>query len=945
MPIKKLELRSLIVKKGEEKMTKTKKRIVLMILSMCLVLFTCGAINFISIKVSANADKVFTELTPLGASIRLNDPTGIRFESTLSEVDTQATYGYAIVPEYYLTDNEIKEDYIPALINRYGENGIILLESLPVEKNDNYYIRGSVGKILYENMNITYAGIPYKKVNSWYYYGANPYMTSSVLDVTTAALNDYHYNDNQAEYDSYQISIIEKFLNSALNEKAGVLEENDQTTTATKTLTLDQAENVRIGGKVTIACDTVFNPDLIRWESSDTAVATVENGVVTGNSSGSAVITAKVAGVSAECEITVLEGDLATFDTADYIDKISLNTPSNKAVGQSIAAISVLDSVTFGGITEYGVLKVDIYSGHESSNNLNEQVNLVIGLMDEHSSSGYTIRWALDHPTYSANIGSIKFSNANYAASNNYTADGYLNFQGNNMVSMKTWNTTYVGDTAKADAVYMQFHGQGAAPNYTETSNNFFTVYLARVRNGNSVLDQDIPSSDIDLTGRPVYGAIKDMRIMSYVSPNFKDQMLDDYVAAGFNAYTLTEDFAFMNQIYETALKNCADYGIDVFIRSFDAFNNSTYPYYGTDNRYIDTLNFDLRDYDIIKGVYMWDEPTAQNFEEISRKIVPWWNEKYAATETFLINLLPSYAGDHLGVTEAEYVNGSQYQGYVTKYVNEVLSKVNGDKVLSLDHYPLRYNDSGEFLTDNYLHDLAVVSKAAHALDDCTFMTYIQAYKANGITYPSTKSEIAFQLNTSLAFGAKQFDFYRYLSMGEELGIVQGGWNYESCIKGDLYYSVKAALGDLHFLDDVYMYFDWEGVKSYSGTTSYSQTAFNNIADFTLSSVPGIKSLTSSQDTLLGYYKDARGRNGYLAVNYTLPSKNAVDEVTMTFNKGYTKALVYTEGAAYTYNVVDGKIDLTINPGESAFVIPYDNDSISYLTHFENELPLVPISG
>jgi len=924
-------------------MTKTKKRITLIILSLCLILFACGAINAINDKASANSDNVFSEVTPLGASIRLNDPTGIRFESTLSEVDAQATYGYAIVPEYYLTDNEIKEDYIPALINRYGENGIILLESLPVEKGEDHCIRGSVSKILYENMNITYAGIPYKKVNSSYYYGSKPYIKSSVLDVATSALNDYHYGNNQAEYDTYQISIIEKFLNSALNKKAGVLEENNESTTATRTLTIDQTKKVSIGQSATISCNTAFNPDLILWESSDATVATVEKGVVTAKSSGTAIITAKVAGVSSECEITVPDGDLATFDTADYIDKVSLNTPSTKAVEQSIVAVSVLDSVTFGGITEYGVLKVDIYSGHESSNNANEQVNLVVGLMESHSTSGYTIRWAVDHPTYNSNIGSIKFSNENYAQSNNYSADGYINFQGDTMVEMKTWNTTYVGGTAQADAVYMQFHGQGLEPNSIKTSNNLFTVYLARVKDGNSVLGEDIPSSDINLAGRPVYGAIKDMRIMSYVSPNFKDQMLDDYVDAGFNAYTLTEDFAFMNQIYETALKNCADRDIDVFIRSFDAFNNSTYPYYGTDNRYIDTLNFDLRDYDIIKGVYMWDEPTANDFEEISRKIVPWWNEKYAATETFLINLLPSYAGSRLGVTEDEYVNGSQYQGYVTKYVNEVLSKVNGDKVLSLDHYPLRYNDDGEFLTDNYLHDLAVVSKAAHELDDCTFMTYIQAYKADGITYPSTKSEIAFQLNTSLAFGAKQFDFYRYLSMREELGIVQGGWDYNSCIKGDLYYSVKEALGDLHFLDDVYMHFDWKGVKTYLGATSYSQTAFNNITDFTMSHVPGIKSLTSSQDTLLGYYKDARGRNGYLAVNYTMPSRNAVNQVTMSFDKAYNKALVYTEGDAYTYNVVDGKIDLTLSPGESAFVIPYSNDSIYYLSHFENELPRVPI--
>ncbi len=47
--------------------------------------------------------------------------------------------------------------------------------------------------------------------------------------------------------------------------------------------------------------------DTVTWSSDNTAVATVEDGVVTGVSTGTAVITATVAGKSASCTVTVLE--------------------------------------------------------------------------------------------------------------------------------------------------------------------------------------------------------------------------------------------------------------------------------------------------------------------------------------------------------------------------------------------------------------------------------------------------------------------------------------------------------------------------------------------------------------------------------------------------------------------------------------------------------------
>lgn len=80
-----------------------------------------------------------------------------------------------------------------------------------------------------------------------------------------------------------------------------------------ESIVLDKTEiTVSVGGTQTISATAepadAANAENIRWTSSNPAVATVSNGVVTGISAGTAVVTAKAGSRTAECVVTVTGG-------------------------------------------------------------------------------------------------------------------------------------------------------------------------------------------------------------------------------------------------------------------------------------------------------------------------------------------------------------------------------------------------------------------------------------------------------------------------------------------------------------------------------------------------------------------------------------------------------------------------------------------------------------
>ena len=250
---------------------------------MSVILALCAFATLGASTVKADS----TVITSKGASVRLIEPTGIKFGAEISAVNENATYGFAIVPDYYLTKKNITENYIPALIDAYTVDGIILLASIPVEGE----IYGSVGNILEENFGLTFAGIPYEKIDDSYTYGDVIY--ASVLDVSTKLLNKYYYEEYPLMPED--IVIIDEFMAKALEKEGKEL-----------TISIDSEKTLGLDETVTLEATTDLDKEFIVWKSDNPDVATVENGVVTAKSSGVANVTANIAGVSSTCVIKVV---------------------------------------------------------------------------------------------------------------------------------------------------------------------------------------------------------------------------------------------------------------------------------------------------------------------------------------------------------------------------------------------------------------------------------------------------------------------------------------------------------------------------------------------------------------------------------------------------------------------------------------------------------------
>lgn len=79
--------------------------------------------------------------------------------------------------------------------------------------------------------------------------------------------------------------------------------------------------------------------------------------------------------------------------------------------------------------------------------------------------------------------------------------------------------------------------------------------------------------------------------------------------------------------------------------------------------------------------------------------------------------------------------------------------------------------------------------------------------------------------------------------------------------------------------------------------------------------------VTATQDTLIGQFKDDEGRDALMVTNFTMPTDDTDDKVTIDF-KDCNRAIVYENGERKVYEVKNNKLTLDIPSGEGVFVIP-----------------------
>ncbi len=183
-------------------------------------------------------------------------------------------------------------------------------------------------------------------------------------------------------------------------------------------ISIEEGATAEVEEGKTVALTAKVQPDnatdkTVTWTSSNKAIATVADGVVTGVAAGQAVITAKAGDKEATCTVTVkrpepVDGKSMKEVTADDLGKlIGLDGKVYPSILSAVASGTVASAVI-------------VYVGSETAEGSFTH-GLAMSMRDAVSSSGYTFNWKTssgnyDNPQYSSDLhSSLEYKESGYS--------------------------------------------------------------------------------------------------------------------------------------------------------------------------------------------------------------------------------------------------------------------------------------------------------------------------------------------------------------------------------------------------------------------------------------------------------------------------------------------------------------------------------------------------
>ena len=245
------------------------------------------------------------------------------------------------------------------------------------------------------------------------------------------------------------------------------------------------------------------------------------------------------------------------------------------------------------------------------------------------------------------------------------------------------------------------------------------------------------------------------MDIGAWYSPKLTDKDFKDYVDSGIDMMFLQGNNVGDVTSFESnvkGLKLCEKYGIKAYLWA----NSKAY---GVGHE----LLYDYSKYSAFKGI-IYDEPTKNQVDSITNiasRVKP-FEQKYP-NGTIYVNLFPLR-----GTTASGY---DSYTAYLDDDYNKILSKLKGEKWLSVDDYPLLVRSTinngttvkEKYINDMWLKNVEYVAQYAKKYEDLKTHFFIQtmAYSSTNDRTP-TEADLRLQVYGLLAFGIDSFSHFCY---------------------------------------------------------------------------------------------------------------------------------------------------------------------------------------
>lgn len=311
------------------------------------------------------------------------------------------------------------------------------------------------------------------------------------------------------------------------------------------------------------------------------------------------------------------------------------------------------------------------------------------------------------------------------------------------------------------------------------------------------------------------------------------------------------------------------------------------------------------------QGVNAYDEPSVDYYEPISA-CQDWFLKNYPEYE-FYSNLLPVYANPQQ-LFGSQASKGYNYEDYVSMFRKTV-----NPSSLSYDHYPYLANyDGSKYLKNDFMYNLGVFANEAKKAKVPMYL-YVQSMGFLGNLPVETYEEFAWQCYVSLAFGARGimcFQYWTQLQSGNNVcdGIVERDGTIRP-----LYYEVQKVFNDIKSMQDIYLHYTWEGVKTYEhGVIVNDQFDMVNVQ---LEELADISKISGDQDILIGQFASADRSRAYMVTNASSPFEEETANVELTF-EGYNYAMVVKNGQKELVKLDNHVLKMAIGSGEGNFVVP-----------------------
>ena len=325
--------------------------------------------------------------------------------------------------------------------------------------------------------------------------------------------------------------------------------------------------------------------------------------------------------------------------------------------------------------------------------------------------------------------------------------------------------------------------------------------------------------------------------------------------------------------------------------------------------------NTDYSQFPAVDMINYWDEPWHSSFPRLEELAVE-HTQKYGADIAFYVNLYPNTATSTFG--------GKGFNGYVGDLADNVLSKVQGRKIISCDIYPfLKGRLGGHQMRSTWLAGVETVSTHAKRIGgESQFFLQATEHTTPDSNYRAMSEEdLRFQFFVLMAFGVKGFHYFTYrTSFIADFK--------KSCVDDKisgktypLYNYAKTVNTEIQAFDRVYMNFDWNGTMPVLGELgdgyNLNFDGLNNAKE----KIDALKSITAEQDALVGQFKDDKDRDGLIVTNFTDPADGLLNYVTLEFEDA-SKILMWRKGMRYLYEIKNNKFDIQLDSGEGVFIVP-----------------------